>query len=264
MFISFSFEICKFPEFLYFVCRQTTSCTNIRKSNIEWTEDDLSALSKAMGKFPGGTPGRWDRIALEVGRTVQEVTKKVKEMKTSLNVTGTVIGSGGQSVLPGKRAAFQISDAIISKAIDSELNPKPVITVTQNDLYMTQDDIPDDYDQGFSNNESEDSDVEKYRQVRKRKVKSRPDAPTDEQPPEDYSGKEPGADSSIKESAGSSEKQDEAKVETKPKEQPKEEEAWSQVQQKCFESALAQTPKSKTDRWTHIARAVPGKSKDPQ
>ena len=136
-----------------------------------------------------------------------------------------------------------------------------VITVTQNDLYMTQDDIPDDYDQGISNNESEDSDLEKYKQVRKRKVKTRPDAPNEEQPPEDSSGKDHGDDSPSKENTDSSEKQDEAKVESKQNEQPKEEDVWSQVQQKCFESALAQTPKSKTDRWTHIARAVPGKSK---
>ena len=27
-----------------------------------------------MAKFPGGTPGRWDRIAVEIGRTVAEVS----------------------------------------------------------------------------------------------------------------------------------------------------------------------------------------------
>ena len=44
--------------------------------NTGWTEDDLSALARSMVKFPGGLPGRWDRIALEVGRTVSEVMKQ--------------------------------------------------------------------------------------------------------------------------------------------------------------------------------------------
>ena len=155
--------------------------------------------------------------------------------------------------LPGKRSAFQISDNIISKAIEVELNPKPIITVTPNDLYMTQDDIPDDYDQGISNNEDEDSDVEQYRRVRKRKVKTRKDV-TEEQPPT-----EPNEDSSTKEGEPKVENTGESNDSSKENEKPID--VWSQVQQKCLENALAQIPKSRTDRWTHIARAVPGKTK---
>ena len=42
----------------------------------EWTEEDYAALAKAMAKFPGGTPGRWDRIAHDIGRTAKEVGMK--------------------------------------------------------------------------------------------------------------------------------------------------------------------------------------------
>jgi len=51
------------------------------RANTEWTEDDVSALAKAMAKFPGGTPGRWDRIAIDIGRTVAEVSCVVQILK---------------------------------------------------------------------------------------------------------------------------------------------------------------------------------------
>ena len=36
---------------------------------------------------------------------------------------------------------------------------------------------------------------------------------------------------------------------------------WSQNQQKLFEKALASVPKDASDRWTQIARNVPGKNR---
>ena len=41
----------------------------------EWTDHDQSLLARAVVKFPGGTPNRWDRIALDIGRSVDEVCK---------------------------------------------------------------------------------------------------------------------------------------------------------------------------------------------
>ncbi|TRY53826.1 hypothetical protein DNTS_002786 [Danionella cerebrum] len=46
---------------------------HLKKKTPEWTEEDLSQLSRCMGKFPGGTPGRWDKIAHELGRSVSEL-----------------------------------------------------------------------------------------------------------------------------------------------------------------------------------------------
>ncbi|XP_023262732.1 dnaJ homolog subfamily C member 1-like [Seriola lalandi dorsalis] len=47
-----------------------------RKKAAEWTEDELSFLSRLMVKFPGGTPGRWEKIAHELGRSVSDVSLK--------------------------------------------------------------------------------------------------------------------------------------------------------------------------------------------
>eukprot|EP00164_Ancoracysta_twista_P006516 GFYU01009082.1.p1 GENE.GFYU01009082.1~~GFYU01009082.1.p1 ORF type:complete len:626 (-),score=114.33 GFYU01009082.1:591-2468(-) len=49
-----------------------------------WTVDELSLLSKAYSRFPGGLPNRWGQIAEFIGtRTEQEVIAKSKEMKTA-------------------------------------------------------------------------------------------------------------------------------------------------------------------------------------
>ncbi|XP_015260206.1 PREDICTED: dnaJ homolog subfamily C member 1 [Cyprinodon variegatus] len=58
-----------------------------KKKVSEWTEDDFSLLSRLMVKFPGGTPGRWEKIAQELGRSVSAVTAKVKELKDNVNPT---------------------------------------------------------------------------------------------------------------------------------------------------------------------------------
>ncbi|XP_077367863.1 dnaJ homolog subfamily C member 1 isoform X2 [Festucalex cinctus] len=52
-----------------------------RKKVSEWSADDISHLSRLMAKFPGGTAGRWEKIAHELGRSVPDVTSKVKQAK---------------------------------------------------------------------------------------------------------------------------------------------------------------------------------------
>ncbi|XP_044771468.1 dnaJ homolog subfamily C member 1 isoform X2 [Neomonachus schauinslandi] len=59
-----------------------------KKQAPEWTEEDLSQLTRSMVKFPGGTPGRWEKIAHELGRSVTD------EWSDSLN-------SGLQLRIPG-------------------------------------------------------------------------------------------------------------------------------------------------------------------
>ncbi|KAM7379933.1 hypothetical protein PAMP_005429 [Pampus punctatissimus] len=57
-----------------------------KKKAADWTEDEMSFLSRLMVKFPGGTPGRWDKIAHELGRSVADVTTKVKQAKDSVSL----------------------------------------------------------------------------------------------------------------------------------------------------------------------------------
>lgn len=53
-------------------------CSNECFTNVlqapEWTEEDLSQLTRSMVKFPGGTPGRWEKIAHELCRSVADVS----------------------------------------------------------------------------------------------------------------------------------------------------------------------------------------------
>ncbi|XP_057712448.1 dnaJ homolog subfamily C member 1 isoform X2 [Corythoichthys intestinalis] len=72
-----------------------------KKTAAEWSEDDVSLLSRLMAKFPGGTPGRWEKIAHELGRTVTDVTTKVKQAK-ELSNQNTVTGLDVQSILTGR------------------------------------------------------------------------------------------------------------------------------------------------------------------
>ncbi|XP_044074898.1 dnaJ homolog subfamily C member 1 [Siniperca chuatsi] len=58
-----------------------------KKKAADWMEDELSLLSRLMVKFPGGTPGRWEKIAQELGRSVTDVTTKVKQLKDNVSYT---------------------------------------------------------------------------------------------------------------------------------------------------------------------------------
>ncbi|XP_053186313.1 dnaJ homolog subfamily C member 1 isoform X2 [Scomber japonicus] len=62
-----------------------------KKKAADWTEDELSLLSRLMVKFPGGTPGRWEKIAHELGRSVSDVTTKVKQAKDNVSLPSGLV-----------------------------------------------------------------------------------------------------------------------------------------------------------------------------
>uniref|UniRef100_A0A1A8FW50 DnaJ homolog subfamily C member 1 n=1 Tax=Nothobranchius korthausae TaxID=1143690 RepID=A0A1A8FW50_9TELE len=62
-----------------------------KKKVADWTEEELSLLSRLMVKIPGGTPGRWEKIAHELGRSVSDVTTKVKQVKDSVSPTSGLV-----------------------------------------------------------------------------------------------------------------------------------------------------------------------------
>lgn len=45
-----------------------------------WTDGDILELIKYVKKYPGGTPERWEKIAIIMNRTVAEVTHMVKKV----------------------------------------------------------------------------------------------------------------------------------------------------------------------------------------
>ena len=137
--------------------------------------------------------------------------------------------AGSDSLVTKKKQVVNLSDTLITKAIDTQLNKTSIIT--DSDLYQSQYDIPDDYDEGVTCEEESEMDYT----IVKKKVKTRPV----EDKPETTEDGEPNV---------SEEKT--PVVDT-----------WSQIQQKCLEAAISQFPKSTTDRWMCIARAVPEKTK---
>lgn len=62
-----------------------------KKKAADWTEEELSLLSRLMVKFPGGSPGRWEKIAQDLGRSVTDVTTKVKQMKDNVSHTSGLV-----------------------------------------------------------------------------------------------------------------------------------------------------------------------------
>ncbi|CAH8465890.1 unnamed protein product [Schistosoma rodhaini] len=50
----------------------------------EWSEADRDNLVRAVIRYPGGVPGRWERIAESLGRSVPDVIRKAKSMSKEL------------------------------------------------------------------------------------------------------------------------------------------------------------------------------------
>ncbi|KAK5920240.1 hypothetical protein CgunFtcFv8_024075 [Champsocephalus gunnari] len=62
-----------------------------RRKASGWAQHELSLLGRLMVKFPGGSPGRWEKIAQELGRSVAEVTAKVKQVKDNVSQTSGLV-----------------------------------------------------------------------------------------------------------------------------------------------------------------------------
>ena len=123
---------------------------------------------------------------------------------------------------------------------------------TETGFYQSQDDIPDDLDEGTSYQEPEE---EIYIPKKKTKVKTRPveEKPKEEEEENDNreNETEEKSDNQVEDNNKNGKNNSTTVVE----------DIWTQIQQKCLESAMQQFPKSTSDRWTCIARAVPGKTK---
>lgn len=211
-----------------------------KKQAPEWTEEDLSQLTRSMVKFPGGTPGRWEKIAHELGRSVTDVTTKAKQLKDSVTCSpGTVrlseLKATAQHPRPGK-AAVALPDDIITQrdaapqaagaGRDSEQEPEePEAAVPEG-------------------------------QPRRRKPARLPEAAAKAEPEEKFRGKRQ-KDFDISEHNASSDEESQRKERSRTAEEP-----WTQNQQKLLELALQQYPKGASDRWDKIAKCVPSKSKE--
>ncbi|KAJ7322254.1 hypothetical protein JRQ81_018541 [Phrynocephalus forsythii] len=227
-----------------------------KKKAPEWREEDLSQLTRSMVKFPGGTPGRWEKIAHELGRSVADVTMKAKQIKDSVtSMPGTVRLSELKMLAQNARstkASVNLSDHIITQrekeeeeeegdeivkySIDRE--PKDMATAEQHETFMTE--------------------------ARHRKRKIVPKAPETTHPVmKDATDREDKCRGKRQKDFDTTEQGEQSDDETRKRERCRSsEDLWTQNQQKLLELALQQYPKGTEERWDKIAKYVPGKSKE--
>ncbi|XP_030016264.1 dnaJ homolog subfamily C member 1-like [Sphaeramia orbicularis] len=195
----------------------------IKKKAADWSEEELSFLSRLMVKFPGGTPGRWEKIAHELGRSVSDVTTKVKQVKDH------VIHSSG-----------------LVKLSELKGHPLPVRALPFDDAISQR---------GVAFEEQEEEEEEEEEEVapviRKRNRKST--ATTD--------GGEVRVRGRRQRDFDPTAPLEDERTEPQERVEPQSS-IWTQNQQKLLELALQQFPRGTTERWDRIAKVVPGKTKE--
>ncbi|KAM9844872.1 dnaJ homolog subfamily C member 1 [Aulostomus maculatus] len=92
-------------------------CRTARKKVADWTEDELSLLSRLMVKFPGGTPGRWEKIAHELGRSVTDVTNKVKQAKDNVSLTSGLVKLSELKGPPPPVRSLPVPDTMMTQRV---------------------------------------------------------------------------------------------------------------------------------------------------
>lgn len=211
-----------------------------KKQAPEWTEEDLSQLTRSMVKFPGGTPGRWEKIAHELGRSVTDVTTKAKELKDS------VTSSPGMTRLSELKSNVQNS------------RPLKIATALPDDIITQREDsagaMEEEEEQETAEGDQET--VTSEARPRRRKSAKVAEVVTRVEPEEKLRGKRQ-KDFDISEQNDSSDEERQRKERSRATE-----DAWTQSQQKLLELALQQYPKGASDRWDKIAKCVPSKSKE--
>lgn len=202
------------------IATESVQETTVIDKTGEWTDHEQSLLTRAMIKFPGGTPNRWEKIAVEIGRSVEEVTKQMKKLKQSYgaNVHSANTGTGdlGSLVMNKKKAI--VSDECLSHADEC-------------------------YNFGTNKTQNHDRST-KSKQTAAKKAAERP------------------VNTASVVRDGSNKTSEQLDGVTNENVTGNDSSVWSQNQQKQLELALQQFPKTVTDRWTCIAQAVPGKTKE--
>uniref|UniRef100_A0A673H2G9 DnaJ homolog subfamily C member 1 n=1 Tax=Sinocyclocheilus rhinocerous TaxID=307959 RepID=A0A673H2G9_9TELE len=204
----------------------------------EWTEEDLSQLSRCMAKFPGGTPGRWEKIAHELGRSVTEVTTKVKQVKDCVTNTSGLVKL---SELKGA--------AVMGKSSRAVTVPDSLMTQREEPLEQQLEDSAEPA--GAEDSES--------KALRRRTKKSAAGSAGTGEAEERMKGRR---QRDFDPTAVDDDSEDEKKPSASKEKPSSAEDVWTQNQQKLLELALQQYPRGTTERWDKIAKVVPGKTKE--
>ncbi|NXA31897.1 DNJC1 protein, partial [Eudromia elegans] len=214
----------------------------------EWTEEDLSQLTRSMVKFPGGTPGRWEKIAHELGRSVADVSSlRFALLSAAILPTGIIRLSELKSLAQNSR----------NVKVNLSL-PDHLITQREREEEEAEEEGSDDRvpeQPGLHTDRAEGGET----RPRKRRATKAPEtlpAAAREAPEEKGRARR-------QRDFDSAEPDDDSDDESRRRERSRaSEELWTQNQQKLLEMALQQHPKGTSDRWDKIAKCVPGKSKE--
>ncbi|KAG9476596.1 hypothetical protein GDO78_003239 [Eleutherodactylus coqui] len=204
-----------------------------KKKSPDWSEEDLSQLTRSMAKFPGGTPGRWEKIAHELGRSVADVTTKAKQAKDLVShAPGTVRLCDLKCTA---KASVILPDSLMTQREEEEPDyEERDVSACQGDALVTV-------------------------RARKRKsTKTDPAASAKDEAEEKVRGRRQRDFDTEQETEVLGDSDDEGRKERSRGL----EEIWTQSQQKLLEQALQQYPKGTAERWDKIAKCVPGKSKE--
>uniref|UniRef100_A0A674CF36 DnaJ homolog subfamily C member 1 n=1 Tax=Salmo trutta TaxID=8032 RepID=A0A674CF36_SALTR len=226
-----------------------------KKKAPEWSEEDITLLTRSMAKFPGGTPGRWEKIAHELGRSVTDVTAKVKQVKDGqTNTSGLVklseLKAQGSAALSGKGSkagAGAVPDSVMTQREHPQPQPPAAATAE----WMEP-----------SGGGDEGEGIQAGG-VRRRGRKTGGGGVGGEEKAKGRRQRD------FDPTAATEDSEEEQSPPTSSVPQPSKEKAtaaaddvWTQNQQKLLELALQQYPRGTTERWDRIAKVVPGKSKE--
>ncbi|XP_073682002.1 dnaJ homolog subfamily C member 1-like [Garra rufa] len=209
-----------------------------KKKAHEWTEEDLSQLSRCMAKFPGGTPGRWEKIAHELGRSVTEVTGKVKQVRDCVTNTSGLVKL---SELKGGTVTVKSSKGVTV--------PDSLMTQREDPVEQQLEDLAEPAG-------AEDSESKTLRRRTKKPAAGSTGTGAAEERVKGRRQKD------FDLTAVDDDSEDEKKPSASKEKPGAAEDVWTQNQQKLLELALQQYPRGTTERWDKIAKVVPGKTKE--
>uniref|UniRef100_A0A6I8N5H4 DnaJ homolog subfamily C member 1 n=1 Tax=Ornithorhynchus anatinus TaxID=9258 RepID=A0A6I8N5H4_ORNAN len=216
----------------------------------DWTEEDLRQLTRSMVKFPGGTPGRWEKIAHELGRSVTDVTSKAKQLKDLVTcapgmVKLSELKSTAQNSKPAK-AAVTVPDHLITQRDEEEEEKEE-----------EEEEEEQDEEVGVTPVDPTETPVPESRPRRRKPARGPgPNATARDTPDDKIRGRRQ-KDFDLTEQDEPSDEDSRKREKSRPAE-----ELWTQNQQKLLEVALQQYPKGTPERWDRIARCVPDRTKE--
>jgi len=115
--------------------KSSSSSSSSSSSVSEWSSTEISALVKAMSRYPGGTPGRWEKITEliqsaakgEKKRTVKEVTMKAREMEVFAPLQKTD-NRAYEAYLETKKKQTPLSSSTSSSSVSTSAAPASLVS----------------------------------------------------------------------------------------------------------------------------------------